>query len=97
VALRRAQYTAPEATVVAVCLWLVAEKVKGQRELLAQVMKDQAAVAKLDSLVEYVDTWCGRVDEIRQPEGQAGAIYFGTLEGLPLKWRKADAKRVPPH
>jgi CRISP-associated protein Cas1 len=34
---------------------------------------------------------------VRTYEGRAASAYFAAWVGLPLRWAKSDAKRVPPH
>ncbi len=41
--------------------------------------------------------WLESLNMVRTYEGRAASAYFAAWVGLPLRWAKADAKRVPPH
>ena len=41
--------------------------------------------------------WLATLDGLRAYEGRAAWTYFASWAGWPLRWGKADAKRVPPH
>ncbi len=41
--------------------------------------------------------WLNTLDMLRTYEGRAAQAYFAAWVGLPLRWAKPDAKRIPPH
>jgi hypothetical protein len=57
---------------------------------------------KLHELLAWFDLpalppWLCSLIGVRTFEGQAAGLYFAAWKGYPLQWRKADARRVPPH
>jgi CRISPR-associated protein Cas1 len=106
IALRRCQYMAGAAgRDVAVARWLVRRKIQGQHETLAHFPALPGATAgmqKLHELLAWFDLpalppWLCSIIGVRTFEGQAAGLYFAVWKGYPLQWRKADARRVPPH
>ena len=49
------------------------------------------------STLPEVPPWLATVDMLRMYEASAARAYFAAWAGWPLRWGKADAKRVPPH
>jgi CRISPR-associated protein Cas1 len=105
VALRRRQY---EAAITGrdldVAMWLIAEKIRGQRDTLARFPALPGArdgVAELDaalaSMVSPGGVWLPNIISVLTFEGRASAAYFAAWKGYPVKWRERDRKYIPPH
>jgi CRISPR-associated protein Cas1 len=47
--------------------------------------------------LEETPPWLQSLEMLRTYEGRAARAYFAAWAGLPLRWAKADARRVPPH
>lgn len=103
--LRRAQYRACDNELAAkICFSLIKEKVTKQLETLykhpelpeqhraCEILEDATKWLALPELTRFQD-----IDYMRLFEGRCAKAYFAAWENLPLKWMKADAKKVPPH
>jgi CRISP-associated protein Cas1 len=104
--LRRAQYLAEaEGRDVTIAREIVSRKVKRQRATLlahsqlpgasdaARVLSDALSWLALPTPPE----WLTSINMLRVYEARCAAAYFGAWTGMPLRWGKADARRVPPH
>jgi CRISPR-associated endonuclease Cas1 len=84
---------------------LVRRKLAGQQQTLASHPdlpgRDQA-LATFRDWCQWLDldnppAWQHDIDQLRIFEGRLAQVYFAAWVGWPLRWAKADAKRVPPH
>jgi len=41
--------------------------------------------------------WLRDIDTLRSFEGRVAVSYFSAFVGLPLRWRKGDVSKIPPH
>jgi CRISPR-associated endonuclease Cas1 len=48
-------------------------------------------------MLPALPSWLHDLATLRTFEGRAAATYFAAWDGYPLRWRQADARRVPPH
>jgi CRISPR/Cas system-associated endonuclease Cas1 len=105
-ALRRRQYLA-QATGqdMPICQDLLRRKLAGQRATLVSHPELPGQVHALDVLdsalawltLPELPPWLMSVDMVRTYEARTARAYFAAWDGWPLRWDKADAKRVPPH
>jgi CRISPR-associated endonuclease Cas1 len=106
VTLRRRQYLAASTGQdVMIARELVRRKLQGQLRTLrthlalpgaehaAQVLDDALSWLELPTPPQWLET----LAMLRTYEGRAAGAYFAAWVGLPLRWAKADARRVPPH
>jgi CRISP-associated protein Cas1 len=106
VTLRRRQYlAATTGQDVVIARELVRRKLQRQLQTLhthpvlpgaehaAQVLADALTWLELPTPPE----WLQALPMLRTYEGRAAGAYFAAWVGLPLRWAKADARRVPPH
>lgn len=105
IALRRTQYLLSSDQRAIIARLLLEKKLRSQLETLQQhqdVPRCQEAVSILrDALswfaMERPMIWMSRLDILRAYEGRAAKAYFAAWVGLPLKWEKQAAKKIPPH
>jgi len=98
--LRRTQALAPfEPYGIDVARWLMSRKIQGQGKLLLRRFGDAVTAETIGNLTlatEGVET----IDELRQLEASAAALYFGAWSGraecVPTFATK-DLRRIPPH
>jgi CRISPR-associated endonuclease Cas1 len=102
--LRRAQYLAHEAgKAVEIAQEIVRRKLRSQAALLkAFFASDDHAADTLRSALAWLDMettppWLCLIDKLLSLEGRCANAYFEAWKGLPLKWAKPDAKKIPPH
>lgn len=98
--LRRAQALSGSGAVgLDIARWLLAAKLAGQAALLATRFDDTGAAATITELCDGLGH-VSSVEEARQLEASAAAIYFGSWAGraecVP-RFVARDAKRIPPH
>jgi CRISPR-associated endonuclease Cas1 len=98
--LRRTQALAPfEPYGLEVTRWLMSRKITGQGKLVRRRFGDEETAETIGSLAlatEGVET----IDELRQLEASAAALYFGTWSGRPEcspTFATKDRRRIPPH
>jgi CRISPR-associated endonuclease Cas1 len=98
--LRRTQALAPfEPYGLDVARWLMSRKVMGQGKLLLRRFGDSETAETIGDLAlatEGVET----IDELRQLEASAAALYFGAWSGRPEcapTFAAKDRRRIPPH
>ena len=105
-ALRRRQYIAQETgRDVGICQELLRRKLSAQRATIAthpdlpghDRARDTLDTALAWLMLPEVPPWLATVDMLRIYEASAARAYFAAWAGWPLRWGKADAKRVPPH
>jgi CRISPR-associated endonuclease Cas1 len=98
--IRRTQALAPfEPYGLDVARWLMSRKIQGQGKLVLRRFDDSGTAETIGELAlatEAVET----IDELRQLEASAAALYFGTWTGrtecAPTFVTK-DLRRIPPH
>ncbi len=98
--LRRIQALAPGQGVgLDIARWIIAAKLTGQATILAQRFGADDAAGTVADLVGALD-FADDVDEVRQLEASAAALYFGAWTGrdecLP-RFATKDLRRIPPH
>ena len=98
--LRRTQALAPERPYgLDIARYLLAAKVAAQAALVAKRFSDRDAaetIAELAGAIELAES----IEEARQLEASAAAIYFGSWQGRPEcapRFAAKDRKRIPPH
>jgi CRISPR-associated endonuclease Cas1 len=98
--LRRTQALAPfEPYGLDVARWLMSRKIMGQGKLALRRFGDSVTAETIGSLAlatEGVET----IDELRQLEASAAALYFGTWSGraeCAPSFATKDRRRIPPH
>jgi len=98
--LRRTQALAPfEPYGLDVARWLMSRKVMGQGKLLLRRFGDSGTAETIGDLAvatEGVET----IDELRQLEASAAALYFGAWSGrdeCAPTFAARDRRRIPPH
>ncbi len=98
--LRRAQALAPsEPYGIDIARRLLGRKLDGQVKLLAGrfgELSEAESVMELREAMEHATT----IDELRQLEATAAALYFGAWSGRPEcvpRFATSDARRIPPH
>ncbi len=98
--LRRVQANAPELAVgLDLARWLIAEKITGEAKVLTvRFGADDQASTLLDLAASLQE--CETIEQVRQTEASAAALYWqcwvGRPEAVPT-FRAADRKRVPAH
>jgi len=109
--LRRRQYlavSAPDTSSTScaarVAQWLVKLKLQGQRDTLRAhtLPLAERGIDVLSQAIKWFDLptlppWICDIDTLRLFEGRAARAYFNAWTDLPLHWKAADSKRVPPH
>ena len=98
--LRRTQALAPfEPYGIDVARWLMSRKITGQGKLVLRRFDDSMTaetIGDLDLATEGIET----IDELRQLEASAAALYFGAWSGRPECapiFATRDRHRIPPH
>jgi CRISPR-associated endonuclease Cas1 len=98
--LRRTQALAPfEPYGLDVARWLMSRKIQGQGKLVLRRFGDSETAETIGGLAlatEGVET----IDELRQLEASAAALYFGVWSGRPEcspTFATKDQRRIPPH
>jgi CRISPR-associated endonuclease Cas1 len=98
--LRRTQALAPfEPYGIDVARWLMSRKIQGQGKLLLRRFGDSGTAETIGDLAlasEGVET----IDELRQLEASAAALYFGAWSGraeCAPRFAPKDFRRIPPH
>ena len=98
--LRRIQALAPFETYgLDVARWIMSHKIQGQGKLVLRRFGDSETAETIGDLAlatEGVDT----IDELRQLEASAAALYFGAWSGRPEcapTFASKDRRRIPPH
>jgi len=98
--LRRTQALAPfEPYGIDVARWLMSRKIMGQGKLVLRRFGDSATAETMGDLAlatEGVET----IDELRQLEASAAALYFGAWSGrteCAPRFATKDSRRIPPH
>jgi CRISPR-associated endonuclease Cas1 len=98
--LRRTQALAPfEPYGLDVARWLMSRKIMGQGKLALRRFGDSVTAETIGNLAlasEGVET----IDELRQLEASAAALYFGAWSGRPECapiFATKDRRRIPPH
>jgi len=109
--LRRRQYLAADASdtsstscAARVAQWLIKLKLQGQRDTLVahDLPLSERGIDVLSQAIKWFDLptlppWICGIDTLRLFEGRAARAYFNAWTDLPLHWKAADSKRVPPH
>ncbi len=105
-ALRRRQYFAQETgRDVSICQEPLRRKLSAQRAtILSQPAlpgRDRAHDA-LNTALQWLTLpelppWLATIEMLRLYEASAARAYFAAWAGWPLRWGKADVRRVPPH
>ncbi len=104
--LRRRQYMATETGQdVLIAQELLRRKLMSQRATLvthpnlpgATHARDVLTTALAWLTLPELPPWLQSVDMVRTYEARTARAYFAAWAGFPLRWGKADAKRVPPH
>ena len=98
--LRRTQALAPFAPYgLDVAQWLMARKIMGQGKLVLQRFDDSVTAETIGDLALATEG-AGTIEELRQLEASAAALYFGAWLGraecVPTFVTK-DRRRIPPH
>jgi CRISPR-associated endonuclease Cas1 len=98
--LRRIQALAPDQPYgLDIARWLISRKVAGQGKVVLSRFGDEETAETLGGLVLAIED-AGTIDEIRQLEATAAALYFGSWSGRPETvphFAPADRRRIPPH
>jgi hypothetical protein len=98
--LRRTQALAPfEPYGLDVARWLMSCKIQGQGQLVLRRFGDSVTAETISDLVLATDG-VETIDELRQLEAIAAALYFGSWSGRPETaphFVPADRRRIPPH
>ncbi len=98
--LRRVQALAPDQPYgLDIARWLIGRKVAGQGKVVLSRFGDEATAETLGELVLAIED-AGTIDEIRQLEATAAALYFGSWSNRPETaphFTPADRRRIPPH
>jgi CRISPR-associated endonuclease Cas1 len=98
--LRRAQALAPpEPYGIDLARRLLRSKLDGQAKVLAGRFGELSEAESVTALREAMEH-AGTIDELRQLEATAAALYFGAWSGRPEcvpRFATRDASRVPPH
>jgi CRISPR-associated protein Cas1 len=79
--------------------WLIARKLVGQGALVLRRFGDEEAAETIADLALSVEAGAS-IDEIRQLEASAAALYFGAWSGRPEcapSFAARDRRRIPPH
>jgi CRISP-associated protein Cas1 len=104
--LRRRQYAALDNGQAGIIVReLVRRKLAGQQQILAthpELPGQAQALATFRDWCQWLDldnppAWQHDIDQLRIFEGRLAQVYFAAWMGWPLRWAKADAKRVAPH
>ncbi|MGA9077460.1 MAG: CRISPR-associated endonuclease Cas1 [Acidimicrobiales bacterium] len=98
--LRRTQALAPfEPYGLDVARWLMSRKIMGQGKLVLRRFDDSVSAETISDLVLAIEG-AETIDELRQLEASAAALYFGAWSGraecVPTFATK-DRRRIPPH
>jgi len=98
--LRRTQALAPsEPYGLDVARWLISRKLVGQGKLVLRCFGDSETAETIGDLALAVEE-AATVDEVRQLEASAAALYFGAWSGRsecePM-FAVKDRRRIPPH
>jgi CRISPR-associated endonuclease Cas1 len=98
--LRRTQALAPfEAYGLDVARWLLSRKVTGQGKLVLRRFGDSTTAETIGDLA-LASEGAATIDELRQLEASAAALYFGAWSGRPEcapTFATKDLRRIPPH
>jgi CRISPR-associated endonuclease Cas1 len=98
--LRRQQAIAPsEPYGLDIARWLISRKVAGEGHVLIRCFGDEETAETLGGLVLAIEE-AGTIDEVRQLEATAAALYFGSWSNRPETaphFATADRRRIPPH
>jgi len=98
--LRRVQAIAPDQPYgLDIARWLISHKVAGQGHVLIRCFGDEATAETLGELVLAIEE-ARTIDEVRQLEATAAALYFGAWSGrteCAPTFAPADRRRIPPH
>jgi len=106
VLLRRQQYLAASTGQdVVIARELVRRKLERQQQTLHAHPELPGAARAIEVLEQALSwlmlptppPWLESLSMVRTYEGRAASAYFAAWVGLPLRWAKLDAKRVPPH
>jgi CRISPR-associated endonuclease Cas1 len=96
-ALRRAQAMAAETGLgVRLSQELIVGKVEGQHRLLDRLPGSKEAQQTIQKLLGAIRQTT-RLQDLRRLEGMAGRAYWRGWQGLPVKFKPADARRCPWH
>jgi CRISPR-associated endonuclease Cas1 len=98
--LRRTQALAPyEPYGIDVARWIMSRKVMGQGKLVLRRFDDTATAETIGDLALAVEG-AATIDELRQLEATAAALYFGSWSGrveCTPTFATKDRRRIPPH
>jgi CRISPR-associated endonuclease Cas1 len=98
--LRRTQALAPfEAYGLDVARWLMSRKLTGQGKLVRHHFGDEGTAETIGDLALAIEG-AATIEELRQLEASAAALYFGTWSGRPEcspTFAARDRRRIPPH
>ena len=98
--LRRTQALAPfEPYGLDIARWLMSRKIMGQGKLVLQRFGDAVTAETIGDLALAVES-AATIDELRQLEASAAALYFGAWSGraeCAPAFAARDRSRVPPH
>jgi CRISPR-associated endonuclease Cas1 len=98
--LRRTQALAPfEPYGLDVARWLMSRKIMGQGKLVLRRFGDSVTAETIGDLALATEG-AATIDELRQLEASAAALYFGTWSGRPEctpTFAAKDRRRIPPH
>jgi CRISPR/Cas system-associated endonuclease Cas1 len=98
--LRRTEALAPtEPYGLDVAQWLISRKLVGQGKLVLRRFGDTETAETIGNLALAVEE-ASTIDEIRQLEASAAALYFGAWSGRPEcgpMFAVKDRRRIPPH
>jgi CRISPR-associated endonuclease Cas1 len=85
---------------IAIAAWLVREKLRRSREVLAQAapaspLRD-AAIARIDGEIARLGLpWAGSKVALLGLEGKCAEVYFAAWRGIPLAWKGTGRKPIP--
>jgi len=97
--LRRAQALAADSGVgLAISRSLIVEKISEQHRVVVNRFREtpDRFVRALGGLVEDAGV-APSLDELRQTEALAAALYFDAWKGLSIRWARRDEKKIPEH
>ena len=103
--LRRCQYQLGSMGRATIARWFIKQKLQGQ----ASTLRRHSYLPRAEQAIEHIRQSLASIDQPELPpwahdivgligfEGRLAEVYFQAWIDQPLKWVKADAKRVPPH
>ncbi len=95
--LRRAQAVAPtNGAGVAIARDLIRHKLEGQKRVLERLPEGPEAAGVIGGALEALSE-ATSVEELRSAEAAAAAAYWGAWAGVPVRFVRKDAERVPGH